>query len=70
MFTTRSIDDIPNSIKFLMDAIIDKPVQQLYLNDNAIGFRAISSFSDMLTKSPSLKVLNLTNCGLSSASIE
>ena len=64
MFTTRSIDNIPESVKALIDAIENRPVKELYLNSNAIGVRVVPSFDKFLMKAPYLQHLNFSNCGL------
>ena len=64
MFTTRSKDKLPPSLKFLIDAIMDKQIIELNLRDNAFGPAGVSAYVDFLEKCPTLEILNVTNCGL------
>ena len=41
MFIARQIEDIPVALKYLLAAIVEKPVKTLCLNDNAIGVRVV-----------------------------
>ena len=47
MFVSRSIDDIPISVKDLLTSIMEKPVTHLFLHDNAVGVRVVQQ-SDLL----------------------
>ena len=67
MFTTRSIDNIPESVKALIDSIENKPIKELYLNSNAIGVRVVPSFDKFLMKASHLQHLNFSNCGFDPA---
>ena len=67
MFTTRSIENIPESVKALIDSIENRPIVELYLNSNAIGVRVVPSFDKFLLKASHLKTLNFSNCGLDTA---
>ena len=69
MFTTRSIDGIPESIKALINAVENRPLQQLCLNSNAVGVRVVPSFDKFLMESAHLVHLNLSNCGLDAAAM-
>ena len=48
MFVTRSIDDIPVSIKHLIDAASEYKITNLSLADNAIGVRVVPNFAPLL----------------------
>ena len=41
MFVSRLIEDIPKSLKMLLTAIMDKPVKNLDIKDNAVGVRVV-----------------------------
>ena len=45
MFVGRKKDEIPQSLKLLLDAIEEKNIKELNLQDNAIGEVALSSFT-------------------------
>ena len=72
MFIARQIEDIPVALKFLLAAIVEKPVTTLCLNDNAIGVRVVqqSGLLTFLTQNKHINNLNLSNCGLSSESMK
>lgn len=64
IFTTRERDKLPASLKFMIDAIIDKQIVSLKLSHNAFGPDGVSAYVEFLEKCPSLKILDVTNCGL------
>mmetsp|Transcript_31183 Transcript_31183/g.47741 ORF Transcript_31183/g.47741 Transcript_31183/m.47741 type:complete len:149 (+) Transcript_31183:48-494(+) len=64
MFTTRLKSDLPESLKYLIDAIADKAIVSLSLSHNAFGPAGVKSFEHFLSSCKSLKVLDVTNCGL------
>jgi Ran GTPase-activating protein (RanGAP) involved in mRNA processing and transport len=45
IFVGRTKEEIPQSLKLLLDAIEDKNIKELYLQDNAIGEVALLSFT-------------------------
>lgn len=45
IFVSRTKEEIPQSLKLLLDAIEDKNIKELYLQDNAIGEVALLSFT-------------------------
>ena len=64
IFTTRERKDLPPALKLMIDAIIDKPIVELNLRDNAFGPDGVNAYVAFLEKCPTLEVLNVTNCGL------
>lgn len=64
IFTTRLKTSLPAGLKFLADAINDKPLMQLNLSHNAFGPAGVESLTQLLATSPNLNNLDLTNCGL------
>jgi Ran GTPase-activating protein (RanGAP) involved in mRNA processing and transport len=48
----------------MIDAIIDKPIVELNLSHNAFGPDGVTAYVDFLEKCSTLKILNVTNCGL------
>lgn len=64
IFTTRERDKLPASLKVMIDAIIDKDIVELNLSHNAFGPDGVTAYVEFLEKCPTLKVLNVTNCGL------
>ena len=72
MFISRDIEDIPVSVKDLLNAIKDKPVTQLFLHDNAVGVRVVqrSDLLPFLQANSQLVNINLSNCGLSKESMK
>jgi len=66
MFTTRLRNEIPLSVKVMMDALMDKKyLVDLNLAHNACGPDVIKSIQPLLEKCATLKVLDVTNCGTS-----
>lgn len=71
MFTTRLKTAVPASLKVMLDAVADHPfVRELRTSDNAIGIEAVKSFNVFLSKASALEVLDVSNCGMSSAAGE
>ena len=64
IFTTRLRNTLPPSLKLLMNAVSKYQIRELNLSHNAFGPDGVSAFSEFLTKCDTLKVLNVTNCGL------
>lgn len=64
IFTTRERKYLPPSLKFMIDAIIDKPIVELNLSHNAFGPDGVNAYEHFLERCPTLEVLNVTNCGL------
>ena len=63
MFIQRQ-KTLPPSLKVLIDSIYHKPIQELYMHDNAFGPIGVAQFEDFLKDAKNLQVLNVTNCGL------
>ena len=64
LFVSRLKEDLPISLKYLMESLIDKKITYLDLSDNAFGPTAIKSFNFFLEENKSLKELHLENNGL------
>ena len=64
MFVTRDKRSLPRSLELLVNSISFKPVQKLYLHDNALGPIGVEKITDFLRSAHSLKVLSVANCGL------
>ena len=64
MFTSRLKTDIPLALVNLMDALMDKEVVSLNVRDNAFGPIGVESLAKFLSSTSSLKILNVSNCGL------
>jgi Ran GTPase-activating protein 1 len=64
LFVSRLKEDLPISLKYLMESITDKKITYLDLSDNAFGPTAIKSFNFFLEKNITLKELHLENNGL------
>ena len=64
MFTSRLKTDIPTALILLMDALMDKEVRVLDVSNNAFGPIGVESLSKFLSTCPTLKSLNVSNCGL------
>ena len=64
LFVSRLKEDLPISLKYLMEAISNKKISFLDLSDNAFGPTAIPSFDFFLRTCPNLEYLELENNGL------
>lgn len=65
IFTQRKREELPGSLKVLIDAISDKPITHLDLSENAFGPDGVASFMDFLSSCSTLTTLKLNNNGLS-----
>ena len=64
LFVSRLKEDLPISLKYLMEAISNKKITFLDLSDNAFGPTAIPSFDFFLRTCTNLEYLELENNGL------
>ena len=64
LFVSRLKEDLPISLKYLMEAISNKKISFLDLSDNAFGPTAIPSFDFFLRTCTNLEKLQLENNGL------
>jgi len=64
LFVSRLKEDLPISLKYLMEAISNKKISFLDLSDNAFGPTAIPSFDFFLRTCTNLEYLELENNGL------
>ena len=64
LFVSRLKEDLPISLKYLMESLKDKKIIYLDLSDNAFGPTAIKSFNFFLEENTTLKELHLENNGL------
>ena len=64
LFVSRLKEDLPISLKYLMEAISTKKITFLDLSDNAFGPTAIPSFDFFLRTCTNLEALQLENNGL------
>ena len=63
-FTQRSKDQLKGSLEILLSAITDSKLTHLNICDNAISTVAAPAMSGFMEKNASLKILNVSNCGL------
>jgi len=64
MFTTRKEWELPISLQAILDALEDKPIDELDLSSNALGPRCAPSLVSFLTKNRSFQKLRLVDNGL------
>ena len=64
LFVSRLKEDLPISLKFLMESLSNKKISFLDLSDNAFGPKVIPSFDFFLKTATSLEHLELENNGL------
>lgn len=65
IFVGRLKDEIPPSMKAMMDALLDKKIIRLDMSHNAFGPQVIEKFEEFLSKASYLRHLDISNCGLS-----
>ena len=64
LFVSRLKEELPISLKYLMESLMNKNISFLDLSDNAFGPIAIPSFDFFLREATSLEHLELENNGL------
>jgi len=65
IFTGRSLSEIPKSLEYFKEALIDKSsLVELDLSDNAFGPNGAKVLVDLLTQNRNIKRLKLNNTGL------
>lgn len=64
IFTTRLRNTLPQSLVVLIQPLMDKNIISIDLAHNAFGPDGVTSFMPFLESIKTLKVLNVTNCGL------
>lgn len=63
---SRLREEIPDSIRFLTDALLNKQVEELDMSDNAFGPDGIKGWENFVRNcSAHLTTLKINNCGLS-----
>ena len=65
IFIGRLKEDLPISLKLMIDAIIGKPIEHFDVSHNAFGPQGVASFEHFLAQASHLKYLDVSNCGLS-----
>ena len=63
-FVSRGSDELPNSLKYIFESIIDKPIKELNISDNALGPTAELGYIFFFQKNKTLEKLYLDNCGM------
>jgi Ran GTPase-activating protein 1 len=64
IFVSRKKDQIPDALKDLMLAILDKPIRILNLSNNAFGLIGVQSIDFFFKNTKNLMELYIENCGL------
>ena len=64
MFVTRGKETLPPSIRTLVVSLVDKPIQELHMHDNAFGPIGVDQFKEFLRTATHLTVLSVSNTGL------
>ena len=63
-FTRRSKAELKDSLEMILNSFVSKPVNELILEANAISTVAAPALSNFMSKNASLRILDVTNCGL------
>lgn len=63
-FVSRGKEELPKCLKFLLEAVIDKPIKELDLSNNALGPTAAPGYEFFFKGNKTLENLYLDNDGL------
>ena len=63
-FVSRGAEELPKCLKFLLEGLIDKPIKELNLSDNALGPTAAPGYDFFFEKNKTLEKLYMDNCGM------
>ena len=63
-FVSRGAEELPKCLKFLLEGLIDKPIKEIKLSDNALGPTAASGYEFFFEKNKTLEKLYMDNCGM------
>ena len=63
-FVSRGSEELPKCLKFLLEGIVDKPIIELNLSDNALGPTAAPGYEFFFEKNKTLQKLYMDNCGM------
>ena len=63
-FVSRGSEELPKCLKFLLEGLIDKPIKELNLSDNALGPTAAPEYEFFFEKNKTLEKLYMDNCGM------
>ena len=63
-FVSRGAEELPKCLKFLLEGLVDKPIIELNLSDNALGKSASSGYEFFFKKNKTLQKLYLDNCAM------
>ena len=63
-FVSRGTEELPKSLKYLLDSLIDKNILELHLSNNALGPQASSGYNLFFQKNKTLEKLYLDDCGM------
>lgn len=63
-FVTRGKKELPKCLKYLFEALLDKPIKELILSNNALGPNSAEGYEFFFEKNKSLEKLILNDCGM------
>ena len=63
-FVSRGSEELPKCLKYILESIIDKPIKELNISDNALGPTASSGYEMFFKNNKTLEKLYLNNCGM------
>ena len=63
-FVSRGEEELPKCLKYLLESIVDKPIKELNLSDNALGPTAAPGYEFFFQKNTTLEKLSMNNCGM------
>ena len=63
-FIARGQEELLKCLKYLLESIVDKPIKELNLSDNALGITVASGYEFFFQKNTTLEKLSMDNCGM------
>ena len=63
-FVSRGEEETLKCLKYLLESIVDKPIKELNLSDNALGITVASGYEFFFQKNTTLEKLSMDNCGM------
>ena len=63
-FVSREREETLKCLQYLLESIVDKPIKELNLSDNALGITVASGYEFFFQKNTTLEKLSMDNCGM------
>ncbi len=63
-FVSRGSEELPKCLKYLLEGVVEHPIKELNLSDNALGPVAAPGYEFFFEKNKTLEKLYMDNCGM------